>query len=84
MDTVTIIGLMAGVLTTLSFLPQVVKIWKLKETKDISLEMYIMLGTGILLWFIYGLCINEIPVIAANGVSLVLVSCVISLKLKYG
>ncbi len=84
MELVTILGLTAGVLTTWAFLPQVIKTWKLKETRDISLLMYIILCTGVLLWLIYGLFIRDLPVILANSFTLVLASIVLFFKLKYG
>jgi len=83
-EMITILGLLAGVLTTISFIPQVMKTWKFKETKDISLLMYIIFFTGILLWFSYGVLIDNTPIIVANGVSLVLVFIVLSLKIRYG
>ncbi|HII94892.1 MAG TPA: hypothetical protein HA367_04040 [Candidatus Methanofastidiosum sp.] len=84
MEMITILGLLAGALTTISFIPQVMKTWKFKETKDISLLMYIIFFTGILLWFSYGILIDNTPIIVANGVSLVLVFIVLSLKIRYG
>jgi len=83
-EMITILGLLAGALTTISFIPQVMKTWKFKETKDISLLMYIIFFTGILLWFSYGILIDNTPIIVANGVSLVLVFIVLSLKIRYG
>ena len=84
MEKIIILGLIAGTLTTISFLPQVIKTWKLKETKDLSLWMYILACTGILLWLSYGLLIKDLPLILANSVVLVLASIVLFLKLKYG
>jgi len=83
-EMITVLGLLAGTLTTISFIPQVIKTWKYKETKDISLLMYIIFFTGILLWFSYGILINNTPIIIANGVSLVLVFIVLALKIRYG
>ena len=80
---ITILGLLAGALTTISFVPQVMKTWKFKETKDISLLMYVIFFTGILLWFSYGILIDNTPIIVANGVSLVLVFIVLLLKIRY-
>src|SRR3990167_8723611 len=54
MKITTVIGLIAATITTLSFIPQLIKTWKLKETKDISLLMFVTLGVGIILWIIYG------------------------------
>lgn len=84
MEISTIIGLTAGILTTICFVPQVVKTWKLKETKDISLVMYLLLSTGILLWLVYGLLIRDIPIILANIVSLIFAFLLLFLKLRYG
>ena len=81
---ITVLGLLAGTLTTISFIPQVIKIWKFKGTKDISFLMYLVFFTGILLWFSYGVLINNTPIIIANGVSLVLVFMVLALKIRYG
>lgn len=78
------IGFMAGALTTTSFLPQVIKSFKLKETKDISLTMYIAIGVGILLWLVYGLYLGALPIILANLVSFVLVLIILILKIRYG
>ncbi len=81
---IAIIGLIAGTCTTISFLPQVIKTFKTKETKDISMSMYIVLATGILLWMIYGILIKDLPVILANSISFVLAIIVLILKIKYG
>ncbi|KYC54067.1 MAG: PQ loop repeat protein [Candidatus Methanofastidiosum methylothiophilum] len=84
MEIITALGLIAGALTTFSFVPQVLKTWKFKETRDISLLMYIIFFTGILLWFTYGILIKNTPIIIANGISLVLVFIVLMLKIRYG
>ncbi len=84
MDTSTAIGLMAGALTTLAYLPQVVKTWKSKSTKDISVGMFISLCLGLLMWVFYGFSIHSMPVIVANIVSLVLVFTVLIFKIRFG
>lgn len=84
MDTTTLVGLAAGIFTTISFLPQVIKAWKTKSTKDISIGMYIVLGLGLLLWVIYGLGINSTPIILTNAIGLLLTLLVLLLKIKYG
>jgi MtN3 and saliva related transmembrane protein len=81
---IALIGLIDGSCTTISFLPQVIKTIKSKETKDISISMYIVLASGIFLWTLYGILINDLPVIVANAISLVLASIVLILKIKYG
>lgn len=82
-DSTEIIGLVAAVLTTSAFVPQVVQTMKTKDVSGISLPMYIVLCTGICLWLAYGLINNQISVIAANGITLILALAVLFLKLKY-
>lgn len=83
-DVTTMIGLLAAICTTASFLPQVVKTWKSKKTKDISFLMYAILAMGLLLWLVYGIIIRDIPLIMANSISLGLAFCVLFLKIKHG
>ncbi|HBR17537.1 MAG: hypothetical protein A3G39_08490 [Deltaproteobacteria bacterium RIFCSPLOWO2_12_FULL_43_16] len=83
MKITTLIGLIAATLTTLSFVPQVIRTWKMKETRDISLSMFMMLAVGIILWTVYGFIIQDLPVILANCVSFILTVIIISFKLKY-
>ncbi|MGX1928458.1 SemiSWEET family sugar transporter [Flagellimonas sp. 2504JD4-2] len=83
MDTTEIIGLLAATLTTVAFVPQVFKAWKNKSAKDVSLSMYLVMLTGVALWFYYGMSIGSLPVILANAVTGVLIVFVIVLKLKY-
>lgn len=78
------IGLMAALLTTLSFLPQVRQTWRTKSTKDISLPMFLAFSTGVLLWLVYGIMIHSLPVILANGVTFVLSGAILIMKLKWG
>ncbi len=83
MDSVTIIGLMAGALTTVAFFPQLHKAWKSKSTKDVSISMYVIFCTGIFLWLVYGIMDHSLPVILANAVTLVLAVLILALKIKY-
>lgn len=78
------LGITAAVLTTMSFLPQVIKAYRTKETKDISLGMYVMFSLGLMIWTVYGLLLHQVPIIAANGVTLILSFCIIYLKVKHG
>lgn len=64
-----LIGFIAAVCTTFAFLPQVIKVWKTKQTKDLSLRMYTVMFIGICLWFVYGLRINSLSIILANIVT---------------
>lgn len=83
-ELITIVGLLAALFSTVSFLPQVIKAFKSRQTKDISLSMYAVLTTGIFLWLVYGLAMGDVPIIIANAVTLVLVSFVLILKVRYG
>ena len=80
----TYIGLTAGVLTTISFLPQAIRAWKTKSTKDISLSMFLCFCTGVVLWVIYGFYTNNLPVFLANFVTFLLAFSILVCKLKYG
>lgn len=79
-----IIGLLAATGTTIAFLPQVLKSWKSKHTKDISLPMYLIFTTGVFLWLVYGYMISDLPLMLANFITLLLAGSVLFLKLKYG
>ncbi len=83
MTSITWIGLLAGTLTTISFFPQMLKAWKTRSTKDISLGMFLMFCTGVLLWIIYGLFANDIPIIMTNVATFTLAFPILLLKLKY-
>ena len=76
-----LIGLIAGVCTTLAFLPQVIKVLKSRSTKDISLAMYIIFNSGLALWAVYGVLINSLPIIIANVLTLILAISILILKL---
>lgn len=79
---ITSIGFIAAILTTASFLPQAIKTIKTKDTKGISLLMYILFSAGILLWFVYGLLIHDIAIILANAVTLIFALIILYYKLK--
>lgn len=83
MNIITILGLVAASCTTISFLPQAIKAIRTKHTKDLSLGMYTLLTTGILLWLIYGLFIHDLPIVLANGVTLIFAATILFLKIKY-
>jgi len=79
-----IIGLAAAALTTISFLPQVIQAFRTKHTKDISLYTFLVLSIGIILWIVYGILIKELPIILANGATLILCISILIMKIKYG
>lgn len=83
MDYIQLIGMSAAILTTVSFLPQAIKAIKTKDTKGISLSMYCIFFMGVTLWLIYGVLINDLPIILANGVTFILAGSILILKLKY-
>ncbi len=83
MTSITIIGLMAGTLTTISFLPQAIKTWRSKSAKDISLAMFLSFCVGVVLWIIYGFFMNDLPVLLTNSVTLILAGSILFFKLKY-
>ena len=83
MDYVEILGLIAATLTTIAFVPQVYKTWKEKTTKDISLSMYAVLFTGVLLWLVYGFFIKSLPIILANTITAILLVFMLLMKIKY-
>lgn len=78
------LGTVAGLCTTIAFLPQVVKVWQTQSARDISLGMYAILAIGIVFWLVYGWILGIWPVIVANAVTLVLVAVVIAMKLRWG
>lgn len=78
-----LVGLVAGCLTTGSFIPQVVKILRTRDVSGISLLMYIAFTFGVLLWLIYGVINGQIAVIAANGITLALAGIILGMKIRY-
>jgi MtN3 and saliva related transmembrane protein len=79
----TMLGFVAGVLTTFSFVPQVYKAWSSKRCDDLSWGMLLAFAAGVALWLIYGLLIWSAPVIVANAVTLALVLAILALKARY-
>mgnify|MGYP006108186665 FL=1 len=77
------IGFFAAFCTTIAFLPQALKIWKTKSTKDISLYMFVIFTIGVFSWLVYGIIISDLPVILANAVTLILSLFILIYKLKY-
>ena len=76
------IGIIAAILTTSAFIPQVYKIYKEKKAQGVSLTMYLIMFVGVLLWLVYGVLIGSIAIIVANSVTAVLQLFVIIFKLK--
>jgi MtN3 and saliva related transmembrane protein len=84
MDTTAVVGLAAGFLTTISLVPQVLKIWRTRSTKDVSRKMFIAFCTGVALWLLYGILQRELPIVLWNAVSLALGLTILGMKLRFG
>ena len=82
-DFVTVVGYIAAILTTISFLPQAIKTIKEKNTEGISLVMYSLFTIGVFMWLVYGLFLKDTPIVVANGLTLVLAVTILTLKVKY-
>lgn len=78
-----LLGLVAGTLTTIAFVPQVVKLWRSRSTRDISLGMFVTFSIGVALWLLYGLAIHAWPIVLANAVTLLLALTILILKLRH-
>jgi MtN3 and saliva related transmembrane protein len=84
MEAVTVvIGLVAGALTTLSFLPQVIKTWRTRSARDISLGMFAAFCVGVLLWICYGIRLRAAPIVIANALTLALAGAILVMKLRF-
>ncbi|HVS26042.1 MAG TPA: SemiSWEET transporter [Burkholderiales bacterium] len=79
-----ILGFVAGILTTLAFVPQAWRVWKTRSVKDISLGMYIIFTSGVGLWLVYGIVIHSLPLILANSVTFVLAAFILIMKIRLG
>jgi len=77
------LGFAAGIITTLALLPQALKIMATRQTRDISLLWAVSMNVGIILWLLYGLAKNDLPMITANSVSLLLLFVILLFKLRY-
>jgi len=83
MDTTTLIGFLAGGLTTASFLPQVVKTARTRSARDLSVAMLLAFLAGLALWTFYGVQVGSAPIIAANVITMGLVAAILAMKLKF-
>lgn len=83
MTAADILGYAAGALTAFTFLPQVLKTWKEKSAKDVSLYMFIIAFVNEIMWLVYGVMINNWVIILTNAVMLVMSGIMIWLKMRY-
>ena len=83
MQLTEIIGFAAAIFTTLAYVPQFMKVWRSRSAKDVSLRMYLMMCTGVFLWLVFGIRLRSLPIILANGVTLVLTLAILWLKIRH-
>jgi MtN3 and saliva related transmembrane protein len=81
---VTILGIVAGILTTVAFVPQVIKTWRSHSTHDISLSMFAIFTAGVIGWLLYGILIEDLPIVIANSVTLLLAGSILVMKIRNG
>ena len=84
MTRVDLLGYAAATLTSVSFVPQAIKTIRSRDTRAISLWMYVTFAAGVTLWWLYGVEIDSWPVKAANAVTFALAATILSLKIRYG
>lgn len=77
------VALIAGTLTTLAFIPQVVRAFRTRSVEDLSLGMLLTFSTGVALWMTYGMLVKEPPMVVTNGVTLLLALVLIGLKARW-
>lgn len=82
-NAIEIVGLIAATLTTIAYVPQVIKTWKTKDVANLSLAMYVVMFLGVSMWFTYGVLLKSVAIVSANIVTGFLTSTLIYLKLKY-
>ena len=79
----SLLGFIAGILTTISFVPQVVHAWRSKRCDDLSWGMLLTFSGGVVLWLVYGIRLRAMPIIVANAVTLALLLTIMALKARY-
>ena len=84
MPPIEILGFLAALCTTASFIPQVRHILKTRDTRALSLMMYLLFTAGVILWLIYGILIGSTPVVVANAVTLILALVILGCKVRWG
>lgn len=78
------VGMIAAVFTTAAYIPQTLKVIKSRDTRSISLGMYVLITLGIAIWMIYGVMINSISLIIANSITLVMAGTILVMKIRHG
>lgn len=80
---ITYIGLCAGAITSLAAVPQLVRTYRTKHARDISIWQPVLLNVGMLLWLIYGIALNDIPLIATNVFSIICYTWLMVMKIRF-
>ena len=80
---VNAIGMVAAFCTTISFVPQLIRVWRLRSAREISLIMFLIFSLGTALWLLYGIFIHSVPVILANAVTMALSLAILALKVRF-
>jgi MtN3 and saliva related transmembrane protein len=84
MDAIKILGLAAGTITSITFLPQVIQIWKTKSAKDLSLQMLLLLILGVSMWLTYGILVKDTAIIYTNSMVLGMSLIMLYFKFRFG
>jgi MtN3 and saliva related transmembrane protein len=84
MQTATFVGLAAALFTTTAFLPQVIRAWRTRSTRDLSYGTFITYAIGLAMWLIYGVMIRDVPLMLSNGTTFLLALTILGLKLRHG
>ena len=80
---VNLIGFLAAACTTISFVPQLIRVWQLRSAREISLIMFSVFSLGVVFWLVFGLCIHSVPIILSNTTTLALSLGILVLKLRF-
>jgi MtN3 and saliva related transmembrane protein len=81
--TIMLVGSISAALTTAAFVPQAVRVWRLRDARDISLPTFAIFSVGLVGWVVYGTEVASVPIIAANFVTLLIALAIVGLKLKF-
>ncbi len=77
------LGIVAGLCTTLSLVPQIIKTYRTRHTEDLSLGMFCLLAVGVAMWGVYGVLINALPIVIANAITFLLCFYIIIMKIRF-
>jgi len=83
MNPTELIGYVAATLTTIAFIPQVLHTWRLRSARGISLGMYAIFTSGVVLWLVYGVLLGACPIIVANVITLALALSILAMTIRY-